>query len=251
MIRDVWTVMYKEWRELAIWGDRRLALASLIGFAGLIGVLLPWQVGPGWITAPWMILFWTWLPFFLVTTVIADSFAGERERKTLETLLATRLPGRAILLGKIGAAVVWIWSATMACVVVGLVTVNLVHAPGGLPQLPHNLVIYEPLEVVGIAGIVALASIMGAGIGVLVSIRSSSVRQAQQILAVLTLFLFLSPLLILKALPEAWLFRVVELFMVGDMAIVALAVGAVFVALNAILLGMALTRYQRGRLLLD
>ena len=34
---------------------------------------------------------WMWFSLLLVINVVADSFAGERERHTLETLLASRL----------------------------------------------------------------------------------------------------------------------------------------------------------------
>ncbi len=244
MIRDVWAVMWKEWRELSIWSDPWICVTSLLGFTGLIGVAIPWQVGASWITAPWLMLFWAWLPLFLVTTVIADSFAGERERRTLETLLATRLSGRAILLGKIGAAVVWVWGATMLCVPVGLLTVNLIHVPAGF-------LFYEPVAVLGIGAVALLAGLMGACIGVLVSLRAASVRQAQQTLTVFVLAIFLVPLLAMKILPAPWLDRLLELFLSGDAAAVALAFGAAFLAVDGLLLVLALGRFRRGHLLLD
>lgn len=244
MIRDVWAVMWKEWRELSIWSDPWICVTSLLGFTGLIGVALPWQVGASWITAPWLMLFWAWLPLFLVTTVIADSFAGERERRTLETLLATRLSGRAILLGKIGAAVVWVWGATMLCMPVGLLTVNLIHVPTGF-------LFYEPVAVLGIGAVALLAGLMGACIGVLVSLRAASVRQAQQTLTVFVLAIFLVPLLATKILPAPWVNRLLELFLSGDAAAVALAFGAAFLAVDGLLLVLVLGRFRRGHLLLD
>ena len=70
----------------------------------VFGVFLPLQNGASWVTSPITMVYWAWMPLMLVTGVIADSFAGERERHTLETLLASRLPDRAILLGKVAAA---------------------------------------------------------------------------------------------------------------------------------------------------
>ncbi len=244
MIRDIWTVMWREWRELAVWREPWVAFSSLVSFVGLFGVFLPWQVGPAWISAPWLVLFWAWLPLFLVTTVIADSFAGERERRTLETLLATRLPGPAILLGKIGAAVVWVWGAAMLCVPVGLVTVNLTHPSAGP-------ILYPPAGVIGIAAVAVLAALLGACLGVLVSLRAGSVRQAQQTLTIVVLALLLVPAFGLRALPDAWLGEILALFLSGDAVSVAFAFGAAFLAADAVLLMLALARYRRGRLLLD
>jgi len=70
---------------------------------------------------------WAWVPLFLVMGVIAYSFAGDRERHTLETLLASRLSNRAILLGKIAAAVGYALRVTLLSLAAGLVTVNVAH----------------------------------------------------------------------------------------------------------------------------
>lgn len=101
---DVLAVASKEWRELlgprGFRGKSGIALI-LVAF----GIILPLQTGRAWITAPSVVIAWSWVPMFLVSTVIADAIAGERERHTLETLLATRLSDNAILFGKIAAAI--------------------------------------------------------------------------------------------------------------------------------------------------
>lgn len=54
------------------------------------------------------------LPLVLSAIMIAESLAGERERRTLETLLASRLSERAILLRKMSAAVLLGWMLLLA-----------------------------------------------------------------------------------------------------------------------------------------
>ena len=242
-MRDVWTVMWREWRELAAWDGGWITVLSLGAFAGLIGVLLPWQVGPGWVQAPWVLLFWIWMPLFLVTTVAADTFAGERERHTLETLLATRLPDRAILVGKVGAAVLWVWGATVACLPIGLVTLNLTHeGPGWL--------LYDPAVAACIVAATLLAALLGAALGVLVSLRVASVRQAQQILAVTVIALFLLPVLAVKALPFGWSGRLLEILVFGEAGAVALGAVVVLSILDGLFLALAGLRFGRRHLLL-
>lgn len=236
--------MWREWRELAVWDGGWITLVTLAAFAGLIGVLLPWQLGPSWVKAPWVFLLWLWMPLFLVTTVTADTFAGERERHTLETLLATRLPDGAILTGKVLAAVSWVWGATMLCVPLGVVTLNLTHGSEG-PLL------YKPAVAAGIAGVTLLAALLGAAMGVLVSLRVASVRQAQQVLAIAVMVLFLAPVLAVKALPWAWANDLFRVFLLGDPAGVALVCVGVLAVLDALLLWLAGSRFQRGKLLLD
>ena len=65
---------------------------SLVILVGVFGVFLPLQSGAEWVQSPATVFYWGWVPLMLVGGAVADSFAGERERHTLETLLASRLP---------------------------------------------------------------------------------------------------------------------------------------------------------------
>ena len=71
-------------------GIRSGILPMVIVPLGLLGVMLPWQMGRAWIESPLSLAVWAWMPLMLMAGLIADSFAGERERHTLETLLASR-----------------------------------------------------------------------------------------------------------------------------------------------------------------
>ncbi len=72
-------------------------LLSLLALA----IYLPLQARDAWVNGPIPLVPATLMPVMLVGLTIADSFAGERERQTLPTLLASRLSDRAILIGKI------------------------------------------------------------------------------------------------------------------------------------------------------
>jgi ABC-type transport system involved in cytochrome c biogenesis ATPase subunit len=103
-MKQTLAVAWKEWRELI--GQRGLSgKQGIVLFSVTFGILLALTNGRAWITSPAIALAWSWVPMFLVMTVIADAFAGERERHTLETLLASRLSDGAILFGKMGAAI--------------------------------------------------------------------------------------------------------------------------------------------------
>lgn len=244
MIRDVWTVVWREWKEHSLLDGGWVSASSLLAFVGLVGVLVPWQVGIPWIRAPWTLVFWAWMPLFLVTVLTADSVAGERERHTLETLLATRLPSRALLFGKVAAAVVWVWAALLVCLPIGLAVVNLAHVQG--PP-----VLYSPGAALGIAGLAMLSGILGAALAVLVSMRAATVRQAQQILCVCVLVLFLVPLLALRLLPVGWVGGLLSFFATSSQERVALVGGAVFLAVDAALLAVAGARFRRRRLMAE
>lgn len=243
MIADIRTVVWKEWKEILSWGGGRGKIGLVI-FVGVFGIFLPLQMGPLWVESPVGLVYWAWLPLFLVISVIADSFAGERERHTLGTLLASRLSDRAILLGKIIAAMGYGVGMTWVSVLLGLVTVNIAHGQGKLLMYPTGIA----LDILGL-------SLMGSGVaasaGVLVSLRAATVRQAQQTLSIAFMVLLLVPMFGINALPLAWKTRLYDaIASAGVTRLVATGV-AVLAVLNVLLLLSAIARFRRDRLTLD
>jgi ABC-2 type transport system permease protein len=244
VIRDIWTVAWREWKELFSRDGGLSGKLGLLIFAAFVGVFLPWQLGRAWIEAPWVTFFWAWMPLFLVTAVTADAFAGERERHTLETLLASRLPDSAILLGKVLATVLYVWGLTLVCMPLGLVTINLTHADGGL-------LLYSAKTLVSLAGLSLLATLLGSSTGVLVSLRASSVRVAQQNLSMISMVLAFVPVLIFQALPVPWQANVLTYLMGASISEVVVILATFLAALDITLLLIAMARFRRDRLVLD
>jgi ABC-2 type transport system permease protein len=245
VIGDVLTVAWKEWRELLqVGGNVRGGRFSLVILLGVFGVFLPLQSGAEWVESPAMAFYWGWVPLMLVGSAVADSFAGERERHTLETLLASRLPDSAILLGKMGAAISYGWGLVLLMLVLSLVTVNLTARTGPLLMFPLAFAVGAPLLALLGAGLAAAA-------GVLVSLRSPTVRQAAQTLNVGVLLLIFIPVLGVQVLPEAWQAQAgAWLMTVGVDGLLWLAAGLLAV-LDLSLLAAAMARFRRARLLLD
>src|SRR5512132_1443363 len=130
---DILTVMWKELHELFLQrGARRGTLTSVGIFLVMFGILMPLQLGRDWVDTPASLAYWGFLPFMMVNNVIADSFAGERERHTLETLLASRLSDLSILLGKVCTAILYGWGTSLIGMLLGLITVNLSAGHGKL-----------------------------------------------------------------------------------------------------------------------
>lgn len=243
MMADVITVMWKEWKEILSWETGRGKLGVLI-FVAVFGVFLPLQTGRAWVESPVVLAYWTWVPLFLVNSVIADSFAGERERHTLETLLASRLSDRAILFGKVGAAMGYGLGMTWLSLLLGLITTNL--ASGG-----QGPILYPPAIALGIVGLSLLGAGLAAGAGVLVSLRAATARQAQQTLSIVTMLILFVPTFGIRALPAEWRARLLETLPALDVGtLVAVAAGVLVVA-DAALLAAALARFRRARLILE
>jgi ABC-2 type transport system permease protein len=176
--------------------------------------------------------------------VIADSFAGERERHTLETLLASRLSDRAILFGKAGAAVGYGAGLTWISLLLGLVTANLVHGQG-------RLLMYSLPVGAGIIALSLLGAGLAAGAGVLISLRAPSVRQAQQTLSFTIMLLLFVPVFGVQALPEAWKGRIFGSLVAINVNQALLVAVLILGGLNVLFLALAMARFQRAKLILD
>jgi len=244
MIADILTVAWKELREMLMFGDSRgRNKLSLLVILLVFGVVIPLQSGREWVTSPISAMVWAWMPYMWVYSVVADSFAGERERHTLEALLATRLSDRAILFGKLLAALAYGFTLTWAILLVSLVTINVAVRGSGL-------LLFSPLMIVGAFVFSILISGLSASIGVLVSLRASSVRQAQQWMSFGMLVLFL-PFMFIQFIPKAWLESFGRTLVNTDPVQVAIWVAVVVLVIQVVLLGIALRLFQRSKLILD
>ena len=245
MITDILTVAMKEIKELPyLRKDKsRTNLFTLIILLTVFGILLPWHVGKEWVQSLLSMLPCVWLPFSLVGTTMVDSFAGERERHTLETLLASRLSDRAILFGKILAGILYGAGITFLCMLVSLVTVNLVDGQAGLLLYPMPVAL-------GLVILVLLVSTLASALGVLVSLRAASVRQAMQTFTIANAVLLI-PVLVISLLHPALLATITPFILKISFFSLVIGAGGVLTLLDVILILVTLARFKRAKLILD
>ncbi len=249
MITDIVTVMRKDLTEFIFQRSAgRSALRggwfSLLLMLAVFGIFIPLQTGPDWIESPAIMLYWAWVPLFLAAGVTADAIAGERERRTLETLLASRLSDMAILLGKILAAIAYGWGFSVLALVASTVTVNVANWNGSLRLYPAS-------TLVGGLVISLLASALAAIAGTLVSLRSATVRQAAQTTSIAIMLVLFIPMFGLQALPDPYKQRLIALINITNVTQAVLAASLVLLVLDVALLGIARARFQRPKLILD
>lgn len=244
MIDDVRTVLWKEWRSL-MHGQSRRQLLIMTATLAFWAIWLPVQTGADWMTDGILsILVSVLLPALVVAVTVPATIAGERERKTLATLLATRLPDEAILFGKLAVPVALGCVAMIAVLLVGLVAANIASWDGSVR-------LYEPVVIVPDLIIGFEVALAAAAAGVAISLRARRVQDAQQTL---------SMMLMLPAMALGFaLFIVMQL--TGGIEVAAERldglsgwVAAAFVIvllglLDAGLLASARRRFRRGRLI--
>ncbi len=237
-MNDLLTMMWKESKDLLFQGGWRAWIRPVL-LIGILGVYLPLQFGLGWLElSPIEMYVILWIPFSVILSFIGDAIAGERERHTLETLLASRISDRAILLGKVIVTVGYAWGMALVSLLLGLVVVNLLSGHG-------RWAFYHPLDVfLEVLALSLLCCVLGASAGVLISLRSATVRQAQQILGIGTFVLIFGGVLALRALPATFISSLSYSQFLGLFI-------AVIAVLDAILLGLSLVSFQRSRLIVS
>ena len=239
MIGDMLTVIWKERKSLFVSrGSRLRAMVNLFIPVLLVAIYIPWNEGRDWVSSP-VALSALIVPVLLVGTTVPDSFAGERERHTLSTLLASRLPDRAVLFGKLAVAVGYGWLVTLIAILLGLVTVNAAHGEG-------HVLLYSPTVAVADVVLSFLVATFVAGIGILISLRSSTVQAAQQLLMTILLI----PPLVLAVIFSVFHRQIGNtLGGIDFMQAVLIAMG-VLMAADMVLLLAIMARFRRARLIL-
>jgi ABC-2 type transport system permease protein len=250
MLRDAWMVALKEYREVLLrMGSVRGNIFNFALVVGLFGVFMPLQAGSSWVELWFMPLVYAWLPLFLVSALVADSFAGERERHTLETLLTTALSDGAILLGKLAAAVLYGYGMLLVVMLTSLVTVNT-----ALHTWAHPLV-YRLDVLIGVVVLGFLVTLLIGSIGVLVSLKAPTVRQAGQALSLGILGITAGPGLVavygFQFMPEGLREALAVWLVPANGHAIAAAVGLVLALADAAILASAAARFKRARLVFD
>jgi ABC-2 type transport system permease protein len=240
---DILTIMWKERKSMFRYQGSRSRYLLVLLSPILLATVFPWQWGPDWVEEIPSVILSVVVAVILVGITIPESFAGERERHTLNTLLASRLSDRAILFGKMGISIVFAWGVTLAVLLLSLVTVNVAHWDG-------ELLLYTPTVIIADLVLSFLMATLFASAGVLISMRSETVQQAAQIL----MAIFLVPIMLLQVI--AMVFRNQLNDLLGDSLShldgtqVLLVVTGVLLLLTAGVLAAAVARFRRSRLFL-
>ncbi len=168
----------REW--LADRDSRRGFVVQAAIFLFLTGLFVPWTTPAVWQSPGEAVLLYVGLPSLIASMLCADAFAGEKERHTLESLLATPLTDAELFFGKVAAAVGLSTAVSIAAVLAGILTlaVRSMHTAVLLPNMFQCTAV-----LVGSLGTALTISTLAA----VVSSRVPVARSAQQIVQVVFL----------------------------------------------------------------
>ena len=174
-------------------------------------------------------LFWV-TPVALTSTVAADSFVGEKERNTIEPLLATPISDGQLFAAKLCTAVLPAVFGTWF----GILLFAFLTSRYQGPYFPR-FILADPDWLFSMFVIVPLMALLAAAIAALISTRVATYRSAYQLngLIVLPLILMMVP-------------QTVVLFLFTPHAL--LYIGLFFLILDAILVWFAMRLFDRERI---
>ncbi len=163
---------------------------SLISGAELLEDIIPLYSVPGEFSETmeqmvYIFFNYTFIPFFMIVPVMAASIiasngiVGEKERRTLETLLYTPLTNREFLLGKIASAFIPAAAISFIAFAGYFLAVNLAYY-----FLRGGMLVTSPIWIPSILLLSPGVSLLGLGITLLVSLKAKSFMEAQQIAGV-------------------------------------------------------------------
>jgi ABC-2 type transport system permease protein len=175
-------------------------------------------------------LFWI-IPVALTPAVAADSFVGERERFSLEPLLATPVGTGELLAGKLAASVLPAAAGTWLGVLVFWAMTLLSRS-----TLYPRVLVADGDWLFSVLVVAPLIALFTAGVAALISTRVSGYRVAYQLNGLIVL-----PVVLLLIPATAFLFVV--------SAAALLYVALVFAVLDLIIVGWANSLFDRERLL--
>ncbi len=137
----------------------------------VMGVLLPWQLGYGFLDMP-VLLAYAGMSLLFTAPVVAESFAGERERNAAPCDLRLR---RDLLLARVAAGTLYGWVSPLVMMTLGFVTVNLHYRP-------ETFVVPPPLIALDLGLLTGLAALLVASLAAAVGVRARDARRAKRTL---------------------------------------------------------------------
>lgn len=257
--RRAWAVFWKDWLDLR--KNKALLWTMLVLPAGLVlvptGIIYGYAHDPSDPSLTTMALFYDstlpagisaarylidktltdWfglyliMPVFVPIFISSQSIAGEKERRTIEPLLASPVTAAEILAGKslaslVPAIIVSLAAFVLLCVLVDLAAYRYV----GELLLPNRMWLF------GVLVIAPLFAFFGNGVAVLVSARVAEAKLAQQLSGLVTL-----PLVGLVGGQLAGLLRAGTLYYAVE--------GAIVLLLDIALVAASIRLFDRERLI--
>ena len=237
MIKQIQAIVWKEWREFFFQQSIKDKLQTIVLIA-VIGVILPINKGPQWFDLPFFYGVALMGPLLMAVTILCDLFVGERERHTLETLLASRLSDKGIVLGKILFAVSYATCITILLLTLNVVALNVEYYKG-------TFLIFSLKSALILAAINFFMAFFTALVGIVISMGAKTVKQGQLTLTITLIALVLLPSLLLNMLPGGFKNAISHYYAPISSETVFVLGGLLFIIIDLLILKVIFYRFKK------
>jgi hypothetical protein len=134
-------------------------------------VLLPWQLGYRFLDMP-VLLAYAAMSLLFAAPLVAESFAGERERNAIPSDLGLR---RDLLLARVMVGVMYGWVSPLVMMALGFITLNVHYRP-------QTLLLPPPMVSFDLALLTWLAALLVASLAAAIGVRARDARRAKRTL---------------------------------------------------------------------
>jgi ABC-2 type transport system permease protein len=239
---QITAVVWKEWHEIFRLDQGARPILFRLTIAGAFIVAFAWRKGADFGRDASSILLLMEFTILPTLPLPPDAFAGERERHTLETLLASSIHDWAIYFGKFFAILgIGVGFAVLACIIDVLVIA--VRFSG------WRLTDLSPAVLASGLALGALSAAIVVGFGILISMHSRTVRSANVLLGWTLVGLFLLGSNAFRSLAAQWAPSIARWRAMTSPGVQVLMVAGVLGVVAILLCGIGLKTFNRRRII--
>jgi ABC-2 type transport system permease protein len=248
LFTQTFVIIRKEWVDIksTLFSHHNFlaGIWPILLFCAAFGVYEPLRNGPDWLRSPIMVFSLSMLvPFVSIGFLSPYSFVGERQRGTLEPLLATPVSDQALLFGKIIPAVLFGWGIAIGSMALG--SISLFFSTGRIFVYPLQIAIPTLLLSLFFALLVAI-------LGTNSSLYAKTLLEAQNNLGmILFIPIVLPAFLIGPLMPEAWKGILVQSVAPFGSTHLLLMIMILLISADIIIMVLTRRRFHRKRLIFE
>jgi ABC-2 type transport system permease protein len=206
--------------------------------AAAILLFLVWRKGANFGSDSSSVLLITELTILPTLPLPPDSFAGERERHTLETLLASSITEPDVFLGKFVAILAIGCAFAVTSCVVGVLLVGVRFKSAGLESIDVRI-IFGGLFL----GLLVTSIIVG--VGIILSSRAGTVRTANMMYAYSLVGAVFLGSFILRSMPHPWIAMLTDWRANTAPLVQLITISGILAALAVAVLAVGLATFKR------
>ncbi len=189
IFNDVKAILWKELKEiLFVRGIKKATYSNLVFSMIIYGIILPILMGNWWYERGVISFLVVFVPVIYSMSFSINVFVGERERKTLKTLLATRITDKGIFFGKFIFSFFYTYLYILSIVLISIITKAI------LTYMTMKTIVFMPYSISTIILLLTaspLLVVLATSIGIVISFKAKEIKIIQSYSSIISFVLLI------------------------------------------------------------